>query len=429
MLNSKFDFLYSQKTSRAGWHSPQDNDLSSKPKSDDYPYRHTVRSTSSPKRMLHKSSYTLEKNNSCNSSNHLHPNYQQYSKSVDHNQFSQTFDQHIHHHSNDSCDSRQSNIHHIRQNNYSRQTLTASKYPTSSSSTTSNELKPTQYERISLMDQSNQIMSNNTAGKQTMEKQFSTKNLSERGGNGADTMSKINKFEQDKIPSVRKRDEYQPDTISDGKIYSKQINENSENLYGKIQSRTLSTSANSGETYTPSSICGGNYDRCNANHFNGGMKRCDISKGVVMNCVNNNNYDSGQQLHHFNHHNGNNNILSDNLQRQQSLLNDGYGGKSKVNIGQPINSTMHSNIRRPSGEKNRNMLRTNRYSNGSHLSAPGTHQLAHMINSLSSPESAYSTGYSTDGTSPGKNISRFYYVSHSHFHKSRYTIGNNFKLF
>lgn len=29
------------------------------------------------------------------------------------------------------------------------------------------------------------------------------------------------------------------------------------------------------------------------------------------------------------------------------------------------------------------------------------HQLVHMINSLSSPESAYSTGYSTDGTSPG----------------------------
>lgn len=42
-------------------------------------------------------------------------------------------------------------------------------------------------------------------------------------------------------------------------------------------------------------------------------------------------------------------------------------------------------------------------SNGSHLTpSPGNHQLAHVINSLSSPESAYSTGYSTDGTSPGK---------------------------
>lgn len=31
---------------------------------------------------------------------------------------------------------------------------------------------------------------------------------------------------------------------------------------------------------------------------------------------------------------------------------------------------------------------------------PSNQQLAHVINSLSSPESAYSTGYSTDGTSP-----------------------------
>lgn len=52
--------------------------------------------------------------------------------------------------------------------------------------------------------------------------------------------------------------------------------------------------------------------------------------------------------------------------------------------------------------------RTNNHSNGqgttptaTHLTpTPSNHQLAHVINSLSSPESAYSTGYSTDGTSP-----------------------------
>lgn len=44
-----------------------------------------------------------------------------------------------------------------------------------------------------------------------------------------------------------------------------------------------------------------------------------------------------------------------------------------------------------------------RYSN-SHLTAGGNHPLAHLIGSLSSPESAYSTGYSTDGTSPGKQL-------------------------
>lgn len=54
------------------------------------------------------------------------------------------------------------------------------------------------------------------------------------------------------------------------------------------------------------------------------------------------------------------------------------------------------------------------HSNGigatTHLTpTPSNHQLAHVINSLSSPESAYSTGYSTDGTSPSgkKKIGRF----------------------
>lgn len=39
--------------------------------------------------------------------------------------------------------------------------------------------------------------------------------------------------------------------------------------------------------------------------------------------------------------------------------------------------------------------------NATHLTPTrSNHQLGHVINSLSSPESAYSTGYSTDGTSP-----------------------------
>lgn len=363
----KYVFIFIlQKTSRAGWQSPQDNDMSSKPKSDDYPYRHTVRSSSSPKKMLHKSSYTLEKNASSNSTNHLHPNYQQYSKSVDHNKFSKTIEKHIHHNSNDPTD-----IHHYRQNKYSHNNLTTS------SSTASAERQPIPYERISLMDQSHQIMSNNAAGKQIMENQFSTKSLSGRGENGVDAMVNVHKFQQDKITSVRTRDEYQPQ-------FGKQLNESGENLYGKIQSRTFSPSGNCGEI---SSVkCGGNYDRYNAN-----IQNSQLKGGMKRDNSNNNNYDGG----HLYHHNGNNNNMSANL------LNDGYAGKSKANLGQPINST-NSNIRRTSGEKNRNMLRTNRYSNGSHLTAPGTHQLAHMINTLSSPESAYSTGYSTDGTSPGK---------------------------
>ncbi|KAJ6643993.1 hypothetical protein Bhyg_08958 [Pseudolycoriella hygida] len=235
-------------------------------------------------------------------------------------------------------------------------------------------------------------MSNNAGGKQIMENQFPSKSLSGRGENRVDATAKINKFEHDRITSAGRRDEYQADAISDrNNFYSKQLNEQAEHLYGKIQSRTFSSSVNGSET--PSSIGSGNYDRCNANiQLNGGTKRCDNSNGIVMNCVNNNNFDGGQ-LHHFHQHNGINNNMSDNL------LNDGYVCQNKMNLVPPIGSAVHGNIRRSSGETNRNMLRTNRY-NGSHLSAPGTHQLAHMMHTLSSPESAYSTGYSTDGTSP-----------------------------
>ncbi len=364
--------------------------------------------------MLHKSSYTLEKTNS----NHLHPNYQQYSKSVDHSKYVKSIDQHIHHHNNDPVDTRQSNIQQFRPpDNYSSSNLITSSnnYPTTSSSTASTESNPMQYERISLLDQSHQIMSNNAAGKQIIvENQFSTKSLSVRGGGGigVDTMAKINKFEHEKMmaSSARKRDEYQPDAISVGKYFGKQSRGNAEHLYGRIQSRTFSTSSNGvGGGETPTSICGGNYDRCNANVQlkDSGTKRGDNTNGVVvMNCVNNNHHSyggDGHQLHHFNHHNGSNNNNNNNNFNDINLLTDGYVGKNKVNLGkQPINPTVQTNVR----EKNRNMLRTNRYSNGSHLTAPGggTHQLAHMINSLSSPESAYSTGYSTDGTSPGESI-------------------------
>lgn len=346
----------------------------------------------------------MEKNTTGNSTHHLHPNYQQYSKSVDHNKFTKPIiEQHIHHITNDSIETRQSNIHHIRQNNYSHNNLTASNYPTSSSSSTASNIdrKPIQYERISLMDQSNQIMSNNAAGKQIiMENQFTTNSLSsvrgDDGGrvNGGGVDVKINKNQHEKIitSSMRKRD----DTIGDG-FGKKSPLVNAENHYGRIQSRTFSASVNGGScgVETSSKICGGNYDRCNANNIQvkNDTKRCDNSNGVMMNCVNNNHYDIAVSGHQFNHHNGNNNM-------SENLMSD--VGKSKFNSGQSVNSStvQTTNIR--------NMLRTNRYSNGNHLTAPGTHQLAHMMNTLSSPESAYSTGYSTDGTSPGKSLLYFF---------------------
>ncbi|GAB0095515.1 hypothetical protein DMENIID0001_109070 [Sergentomyia squamirostris] len=65
-------------------------------------------------------------------------------------------------------------------------------------------------------------------------------------------------------------------------------------------------------------------------------------------------------------------------------------------------------------EVNRNILRMNqqqRCSQNGLMPTPANHQLAHVINSLSSPESAYSTGYSTDGTSPGASYTPEYYIN------------------
>ncbi|XP_059614308.1 uncharacterized protein LOC132260298 [Phlebotomus argentipes] len=62
-------------------------------------------------------------------------------------------------------------------------------------------------------------------------------------------------------------------------------------------------------------------------------------------------------------------------------------------------------------EVNRNILRMNQQRCSSSLMPTPANHLAHVINSLSSPESAYSTGYSTDGTSPGASYTPEYYIN------------------
>lgn len=65
---------------------------------------------------------------------------------------------------------------------------------------------------------------------------------------------------------------------------------------------------------------------------------------------------------------------------------------------------------------NQNLMRSNRL-NGNFYQ----HQFGNIFNSLSSPESAYSTGYSTDGTSPGKELIN-YIVTHNIFYYAVRTI-------
>lgn len=109
-------------------------------------------------------------------------------------------------------------------------------------------------------------------------------------------------------------------------------------------------------------------------------------------------------------YNNNNNYSNNNIKSVQPF---------QTNPIENYNDQSGKGLLRCSKEINRNMLRTNRYSNSNTNSTLG-HQLSHVINSLSSPESAYSTGYSTDGTSPG--IYPFHFFLFCLFTKIYYTI-------
>lgn len=115
-------------------------------------------------------------------------------------------------------------------------------------------------------------------------------------------------------------------------------------------------------------------------HYNANIQNTPVFVTNTDNSNNNNNY---------NYNKSNNTIKSTQPFPTKQIEN--YNTKTDQS---------GNNLLRCRNEINRNMLRTNRYSN-SNTNSTGGHQLSHVINSLSSPESAYSTGYSTDGTSPG----------------------------
>lgn len=99
-------------------------------------------------------------------------------------------------------------------------------------------------------------------------------------------------------------------------------------------------------------------------------------------------------------------------ERVPSNNNNGGGAGAHINGGGYPTSGV---VLRNGYEANRQMLRSSRYNgvaaggaavsagNGMMSNGPpvNQHPMGHIMNSLSSPESAYSTGYSTDGTSPG----------------------------
>lgn len=333
---------------------------------------------------------------------------------------------------------------------------------TASSSSTSNEMlldqKYPKYERIySEPNGSIAPISTASVNMNAVENQFPSKNNHRKAiessssttssSSAAANTTNANKYEND---IVARDTTYQADgvaaTPSTAKLFVKQQQSSSENRYGKILqhtrnveclAKTMPASPRRSRPPTlpspppPPPLTGSNYDQFNSNVPY--QLKCDngIITAVVNNCnaINNNNFNNNStgsssssvgrlqplppatsSVNNNNHH-INSAAAGHNFQRYASHNGNATNGgvhhpSGLVSGGGSVGATANVNPaapRRSGSETNRNMLRTNRYSNGTHLTAPGgtPHQLAHMINSLSSPESAYSTGYSTDGTSPG----------------------------
>lgn len=92
-----------------------------------------------------------------------------------------------------------------------------------------------------------------------------------------------------------------------------------------------------------------------------------------------------------------------NNQYHQQLSVNGHQKHGNETANHLMRTSSHQNYQQQQQQKTR-------YANNSHLTpTPSNHQLAHVINHLSSPESAYSTGYSTDGTSPGMCVTNIVY--------------------
>lgn len=179
-----------------------------------------------------------------------------------------------------------------------------------------------------------------------------------------------------------------------------------EGRYGKLLSRTLNNENHHSMATNTNNNQAQTHDRYNANV----QYQSQPSKLIngVDNCTNNN---STIQLH-VTKVNGYSNFTSLPPSTTAATVSNGIsssGGKMAPPMGYGNGGgTVTTVVTRPpnkDGVNGNGYLRGppshHRYSNG-HLAAPGNHPLAHLIGSLSSPESAYSTGYSTDGTSPGK---------------------------
>lgn len=320
-----------------GWQSPQDLPMS--PKSDHYPYRNMVKSTTSPKMVPQKSSC-----NSLEVSNH-----NQYSKSVDSKLLSsKTMDSSLN--KMETTTSASNGFKKINGKIQMATTITTTSYAYLEKAPESVE-----YGKYSKTD-------NFKCSKNSTPTQF------EKGG-------KIDKLKNTVTSGVDFRQ-----LTKQSKYDEFGINRE---FYGKSQHASPQLSQKNKNVIDQQNCIESNYGK--------------ILPAKCYDSYNANIQNTPAFVTRTDNYNNNNNYSNNNIKSNQPLPTkptENYNTKTD----QPGKSLL-----RCRNEINRNMLRTNRYSN-SNTNSTGAHQLSHVFNSLSSPESAYSTGYSTDGTSPGRSF-------------------------
>lgn len=442
-LSHQFILSFSlQTTSRAGWHTPDDDVLS--PKSDHlHPHFNMVKSlTTSPKSIFRKKSSTLD--------THVTTHYNNYSKSVDSNQYNHTVE-----------------VLTLKQSDFTPMaTVTATKSQESTSKYASAATVTNQNHTLSYCSTTTTSSSSSEMLEQRTVNRFEYDSHSYRGmydsgrtsgamHHGLNGGSNI-AYHQTHQPmaNIAKYDmPYQYVAANNG-------SSNNQNHHDDANLKATNESARSATTTTtnggaPRNRClpkNGSYDEYQnqAHDMNG----CEGRYGKLLNRTLNNdshhsiatnaNNNQSQQTHdRYNANvqyqpqpskliNGIDNCTNNNSTIQLHVAKaNGYSNftpplpppsstTSTMGNGMPPhgkmgpvvygNGTVTTVVTRPppnkDGVNGNGYLRGpppshHRYSNG-HLTAPGNHPLAHLIGSLSSPESAYSTGYSTDGTSPGK---------------------------
>lgn len=169
-----------------------------------------------------------------------------------------------------------------------------------------------------------------------------------------------------------------------------------------------------------------NEDHLDEIHFrNGKINQCDQyngnaillqqqkrSNGQINNTTTNFNNKSIKQTTNINNNTANltpvlyrKNNSKTNI-RSSTIGSSGNNGNNLLSAAAPTTArfTSHNNITNTSTTSSMQSIQTVNHQQHlhSHSQVP-----PHLVNTLSSPESAYSTGYSTDGTSPGKHINDF----------------------